>query len=108
MARVFRFLGVEEFWAPEMTRERNPSAGKGPAYRVAERARSWGVGSAVASRVPRSVGAPVEQRLARSGRAPSLSVEPDLARRILDDLEPEISRLEELSGWDLASWRRPV
>jgi hypothetical protein len=108
MARVFRFLGVEEFWAPEMERERNPSGGKGPAYRIAERARSWNVGSAIASRVPRSARAAVEQRLARSGRAESPSIEPDLARRILDDLEPEIARLEELSGWDLASWREPA
>jgi hypothetical protein len=109
IAGVFRFLGIEHgFWAPEMEHERNPSAAKGGAYRIAERARSWGAVSAIASRVPRSVRAAVEQRLARRGRAPSPSVEPDIGRRILDDLEPEIARLEELSGWDLTSWRQPV
>lgn len=106
MAHVFRFLGVEGFWVPEMERERNPSARKGPVYRIAERARSRGIGSAIASRVPRSARATLEQRLARSGRAESPSIEPDLARRILDDLEPEIARIEELGGWDLTGWRR--
>jgi hypothetical protein len=107
MGRVFRFLGVDHgFWAAEMERERNPSAAKGTAYRIAERARS-GVGSRIVSRIPRSARAAVEQRLARVGRGTSPSLEPTVARHILDDLEPEIGGLEDLTGWDLASWREP-
>jgi hypothetical protein len=109
MEEVFGFLEVDpRFWSKRMELERNPSASKGLAYRVAERAR-WGtVGSAIARCVPRSVRAAVERRLARPGAEPLLSLEPELARRVLESLEPEIARLEELTGWDLASWRKPA
>jgi hypothetical protein len=108
VAAAFRFLGVDDtFWSPQMERERNPTVTKGTAYRIAERARSGPVRSAIVARIPRSIRAVVEQQFAKRATAPGPVLDRPVAERILDLLEPEIARLEELGGWDLASWREP-
>jgi hypothetical protein len=112
LTEVFSFLGVDPaFRSPGLTGETNVSAGKGRAYRTAERVRSSRPGSAVAARLPRSARARAERALRRrrgataSGRT---ALEPALEAQLLALLEPEIAGLERITGWDLDRWRRPA
>lgn len=106
LSRIFRFLGVEtDYWRPEMARERNRSAAKGPTYRLAERLRA-GALAPIADRLPAEVRERGEQLLARSVPAPAPVLEADTAARLLERLEPEIAAVEKITGWDLADWRR--
>ena len=48
----------------------------------------------------------MEQTLATppdGGKRPAMA--PELEARLRAELEPEIARLEELTGWDLDAWR---
>jgi len=105
LRRIFEFLGVQpDYWRPEMSRERNRSAVKGPSYRIAEQLRAGPLGP-LADRVPAAIRDRGERLLARSNPAPSPSLDADVARRLLDALEPEIAAIEGFTGWDLAAWR---
>lgn len=107
LSQVFSFLGVEAgFWRPEMERERNRSAVKGRAYRVAEQLRAGPLGP-LADRLPAEMRDRGERLLARSDPAPPPDLDAGVAERLLDDLEPEIAAVEGLTGWDLSDWRQP-
>jgi hypothetical protein len=107
LAEVFSFCGVDPTFASPLTAaETNVSADKGAAYRLAERARSSRAGSAAATRLPPNLRSRAERMLRRDPRgAAGEQLDPDLRRRLLDILEPEIAELERISGWDLDRWR---
>lgn len=108
LAEAFSFLGVDpEFTSAHTAEEANVSAGKGRAYRLAERARSSRPGAALAGRLPRGLRARVERSLRRGDGPPPTraSLDPSLHARLLDLLEPEIAGLERITGWDLERWR---
>lgn len=107
LARIFRFLGVaEDFDSDGFDVERNVTAVKGRAYRLAEFARTGaGPVSAALARVPTALRARGERLLARRGQRGSSDLSPDDVWRIRAELEPELARLEALSGWDLRAWR---
>jgi len=104
LGRVFRFLGVEErFWSPKMERERNVSRGKGRRSRIVQRLQRSRLASPV-YRLPQELKWTVE-RLSRSTAAERPAIDADLRRALLEELEPEVSSMEELTGWDLSGWR---
>ena len=106
LAETFAFLGVDRgFSSPLTAEETNVSAGKGGAYRLAERARSSRAGSAVATRLPPGLRARAERLLRRNGGGRREGLDPDLHMRLLELLEPEIAELERISGWNLDRWR---
>lgn len=108
LAETFAFCGVDPtFTSPRTAGETNVSTGKGTAYRLAERARSSRAGSKVATRLPRSVRARAESMLRRDegGDDAARRLDPDLRKRLLEILEPEIAGLERISGWNLDRWR---
>jgi hypothetical protein len=109
MASVLAFLGVDpDHYPPEMATERNVSAAKGAAYRLAERIRAGRLGAAAAARVPARVRALAERLLAAEAPAPAAAIaDPELAARLRERLEPEIAGIERLSGLDLSRWRSP-
>jgi len=109
LRNVFRFLEVDEtYWTPEMETLRNRRASKGAAYRLAARAARRPVARPLVGRMPTAVKARAE-RLLSARRAitarPELSPEVEVA--LLQDLEPEIAGIEELTGWNLRDWRSP-
>jgi hypothetical protein len=105
MRQVFRFVGVEEdFWSAKMERERQPSRGKGRLFGLVQRMQGSKL-LAPAYRLPEEAKWVLE-RLAYSGPIDDRpEVSPELRARLLDELEPEIASLEEITGWDLADWR---
>lgn len=111
LAEVFRFLGVAADRIPAGTgRLRNVTASKGGAYALAERLRSTRPGAAVAARTPRRLRTAAERLLAGNPdrRRTAPISDPAVAREVLARLEPEIERIEWLTGWDLARWREPA
>jgi Sulfotransferase family len=103
---MFRFLGVDErFWSPRMERLRHPSAGKGRRYRIATQLGRTRLG-APAYRLPQEAKWAIERAMyGRPSAAERPPLDDALRRRLLEELEPEIAGLEDLTGWDLREWR---
>jgi len=106
MARVFRFVGVDDgFWSEKMQRLRHQSAGKSRLRVTAERlglhriAARLGLGGEAKWWIEKAVSGVAKP----TDAAPWLPA--DLRRELLADLEPQIAGLERLTGWDLAAWR---
>lgn len=108
MRKTFGFLGVDpSFWSPKMEQLRNRSQAKGHLYQMAERVRA-SRGSASLRRLPVRVKWGAERVLSWGAGAHTLpTIDPKLARSVLTRLEPDIAELEEMTGWDLDSWRLP-
>jgi Sulfotransferase family len=108
LREMFRFLGVDEsFWSPRMDRLRHPSAGKSRRYRLAMQVGRTRLG-APAYRLPQEAKWTIERFLYGRSRAPERPVVPETLRStLIDELEPEIAALEDLTGWDLREWRSP-
>jgi len=107
MTEVFGFLGVADHWDPRMERKRHLSNEKNRRSRLMYRLQVSRF-AASAYRLPSEAKWLIE-RLAGSGRdADRPSVSPDLRRRVLEELDPEIEEFERITGWDLASWRAPA
>jgi hypothetical protein len=108
MSEIFTFLGVDpEFFSSQMEYRRNRSATKGRAYQAAERFRRTRLGRPLVRHLPSGIKARIEQSLAApSGGGEKRPAMPTrLEARIRSELESEIARLEELTGWDLHPWR---
>jgi hypothetical protein len=105
---VFGFLGVDErFWSPKMERLRQPSARKGRRLRIALRLGRSRL-AAPLYRLPQEAKWAIERATySRPGAAERPPVDDALRRRLLEELEPEIAALEDLTGWDLRDWRSP-
>src|SRR5262249_28298913 len=103
--RVFGFLGVDdEFWSSGMEHRFNVSGAKGRRARIAGMLRRSRL-ARPARKLPVGVGWRLD-RLTRSRRGPTRPQMDDAVRqRVRTWLEPEIAGLEELTGWDLSSWR---
>ena len=105
---ILAFLGLDPspvLRSPALAEESNVSAGKGRAFRVAEKARSSTPGAAVAGRLPRGLRSRVADSLRRDDPVEAEPLSPEQRARLLDLLEPEIAGLEALTGWDLSDWR---
>jgi len=104
---AFRFLGLDErFWSERMERERNVSRRSGRRTGLLRRLRGSRL-AGVGYRLPHEMKWVVE-RLSGSSTANALPTPDDETRRaLLDQLEPEIAGLEEITGWDLSEWRAP-
>jgi hypothetical protein len=104
---AFRFLGVEErFWSQRMERERNVSRRSGRRVGLLRRLRESRL-AGVGYRLPQEMKWVVE-RLHGSSTAKATPIpDVDTRRALLDQLEPEIAGLEEITGWDLSEWRAP-
>jgi len=107
LVEIYRFLGVDpDHWSPAVETMRNRSAGKGRAYRLAERLRASRAVGPVIQRLPAGLKVRAEGMLAaRGGRSGRPELEPALRARLLRELEPEIAGIEELTGRDLSHWR---
>jgi hypothetical protein len=106
IGRVFDFLGVDDrFWSPKMERERNVSRRKGRRSQIVERIQRSRFGT-LGFRLPQEVKWRIE-RLGQSSSAERPVADEDLRQILLEELEPEIRGLEELTGWDLSPWRVP-
>jgi hypothetical protein len=105
MRRVFRFAGVDElFWSPKMERRRQPSDRKGRRFSLATRL----AGSRLAAplyRLPQEAKWALERVAYARTPTERPAVDDRLRAWLLEELEPEIRGLEELTGWDLAGWR---
>jgi hypothetical protein len=106
LRHVFRFLGVtEDFWSPKMERLRQQSGRKGRGYGIAQRLSQSRIVSPI-YRLPQEAKWLLERMAyGRPREADRPPVDAALRARLLEELEPEIARLEELTGWDLAEWR---
>jgi hypothetical protein len=112
--RVLEFLRVDPDYQPESFAARNASHRQRPAVRRVMD--SAPVRALTDSLLPRVIGGNARARLAlrfRQSRlnrraAPRAPIPPDLRRRLEDELRPDIERLSELLGRDLASlWLEP-
>jgi hypothetical protein len=105
---IFGFLGVEpSYWSEEMNVIRNQFESKGWALRAAERFARAPFARPVAQRIPAAVKARVESALTTSRPESERAILTDATRSwLLGHLEPEIRGIEELTGWNLDSWRR--
>lgn len=103
--KVFGFLGVDPgFWSPKMERERHRSAAKGRRHRALTRLQGFRATRPL-YRLPQEV----KWVLERASSAPPSdrpAVGEELRGRLLAQLEPEIAAFEQLTGWDLSSWRQ--
>lgn len=108
LGSIFEFLGVEaSFWSAQMSTLRNTFDSKGRALRTAERMARTRLGRRMAQRVPTNVKARMESRLASPLQGADRPAVADVTRlKVLHRLEPEIRGIEELTGWNLDSWRR--
>lgn len=107
LERVYRFLEVDPgFVSPEFEMERNRTDVKGRAYHLAERLRLSPAAGPL-RRMPAPIKARIERRLARprADRSERPVVRAEIRRRLVDYLEPEIARLEQVTGWNLDRWR---
>ncbi len=108
VAEVLGFLGLDPapvLAAPALAEESNVGAGKGAAFRIAERVRSSTPGAAVAGRLPRGVRSRAAETLRGRPAEPSATVDEATRLQLLERLEPEIAGIERLTGWDLTRWR---
>ena len=106
LQEVFRFLGVDElFWSPKMERLRQVSGRKGRGYGLAQRFSESRLAAPV-YRLPQEAKWVLERITSGRPRAAERpTVDDALRRRLLEQLEPEIASLEELTGWELSEWR---
>jgi sulfotransferase family protein len=106
LRELFGFLGVDErFWSPKMERLRNSAASKGRGSRVARRLMRSRLAAPV-YRLPQEAKWVIERLAgAVSGPVERSRVDDGLRRRLLEELQPEVASLEELTGWDLREWR---
>jgi hypothetical protein len=107
MRAIFRFLDVDQaFWSERMERLRNRTAGSFW-RRLGQR-----VGTERSLRLlyglPPEAKWWIERALSSVGAAEERPRVPDELRcRLLAELEGEMAGLEELTGWNLRSWREP-
>jgi hypothetical protein len=102
---VHTFLGVDpEFWSPKMERLRQVSGSKGRRFGLAQRFSGSRLLAPV-YRLPQEAKWVIERMT--SGRTDRPIVDDENRASLLEELEPEIAGLEELTGWDLAEWRAP-
>ncbi len=110
MRDIFGFLRVDDsFWSERMQRVRNLSAGQGRGFRAAARLRLSRGGAPLRSLPPGARWA-IERLVSRRARVMERPrLDPAVRGRVIDALEPEIARLESLTGWNLSEWRlRPA
>jgi Sulfotransferase domain len=107
MRRVFRFLVVDEnFEAPELSREHNPTEGPRPnragdaAIALLDRAFGPSRAAAFRARVPLLLARP----LMRSLRAPEVQLDPGLHAELEEFLRADANRLRRLTGQNFESW----
>jgi hypothetical protein len=104
---IFRFLEVDDsFWTHEMEHRRGRAEARRPSYGIAERAYRSRLGAPL-RRLPPVVREGLRRALTSRVRTTRRSATEDaeLRRRLLAELEPELARLEDLTGWDLDAWR---
>jgi sulfotransferase family protein len=105
LSRVFGWLGVDErFWSSKMERERHVSQRKSRSASIVQRIQQSRL-AVPGFRLPQEVKWTVE-RWSRSAPANRPALDEKLRQELLEELDPEISGLEGLTGWDLSAWRR--
>jgi sulfotransferase family protein len=102
---AFEFLEVEEgFWSPRMERERNVSGRRSWRLSLLLRLRDSRLARA-SYRLPQEAKWLVERLNGSSTAKAGPALDDETRRVLLDQLEPEIAGLEEITGWDLSEWR---
>ena len=107
LGEIFRFLGVDDaFYSPAFQRELNTRAEKYALTRVGDPLWNRVLGPAV-RRLPKPVQRPIMtptiRMLSRKIRVvPAFA--PDLRRKVVTLLQPEVARLRQLTGREFATW----
>ena len=102
LERVFRFLGVDpDFEPPELERELHRTSEKRVPRAAARR---WPEIATLAERAPGPAGGLARRAVSRELGPDEASVPPDVEAELRRRLAPDLERLRQIAGDDLAAW----